>query len=137
MLESFTKEQEALLFVNSLEEISFMLCSRLQNLPERLHSLPNLKRLYIWECKALRELHGFPCSLQELVITGCPEIKSLPSLPSSLQKLVIKSCRRIDRLPKVDELPSSLREVDVRDSRSEELRRHCRELIGIIPIIRA
>jgi Leucine-rich repeat (LRR) protein len=116
-----------------------MLCSRLQNLPERLHSLPNLKRLYIWECKALRKLHkaALPSSLQELVITGCPEISSLPSLPSSLKKLVIKSCRRIDELPKVDELPSSLREVDVRDSRSEELRRHCRELIGIIPIIRA
>ncbi|RCV19567.1 hypothetical protein SETIT_3G396100v2 [Setaria italica] len=137
LLECFTKEQEALLFVNSLEEISFMLCSRLQNFPERLHSLPNLKRLYIWECKALRKLHGLPSSLQELVITGCPEISSLPSLPSSLQKLVIKSCRRIYRLPKVDELPSSLREVDVRDSRSEKLRRHCRELIGIVPIVRA
>ncbi|CAN6338956.1 unnamed protein product [Urochloa humidicola] len=138
-LECLTKDQETLLFVNSLEEISFMLCSRLQNLPLRVHSLPNLKRLYIWECQAIQMLPNLPSSLQELVITGCPEILTLPkdSLPSSLQKLVIKSCPAIQGLPKVDDLPSSLRELDVRDSRSEELRWQCRELIGIIPIVRA
>ncbi|CAN6357029.1 unnamed protein product [Urochloa humidicola] len=116
-----------------------MHCNKLQNLPERLHSVTNLKRLYIWECKAIQKLpkDGFPKSLEELIITGCPEIRSLPSIPSSLQKLVIKSCPAIHRLPKVDDLPSSLREIDVHDSRSEELRKHCRELIGIIPIVRA
>jgi len=37
----------------------------------------------------------------------------------------------------VDDLPSSLRELNVRDRNSEELRRHCRKLIGTIPIVRA
>jgi len=36
----------------------------------------------------------------------------------------------------VDDLPSSLRELDVHDRNSEELRRHCRKLIGTIPIVR-
>jgi len=38
----------------------------------------------------------------------------------------------------VGELPSSLRELDVSDTNSEELRSHCRKLlIGTIPIVRA
>jgi hypothetical protein len=40
-------------------------------------------------------------------------------------------------LPKVNDLPSSLRELDVRDSGNEELRRQCRKLIGIIPVVYA
>jgi len=56
-------------------------------------------------------------------------------LPSSLQELDIRDCPQIQSLPKVDDLPSSLRYLNVRYSGSEELRRQCRKLIKIIPIV--
>jgi len=185
-VEHFTEEQEALLFVNSLEEISFHECRNLQYLPVRLHRLPNLKRLEISKCDEIqmRPEDCLPRSLQELVIIDCPEIQSLPkvcipsslqkleitrcqaiqmlpkdalpsslqklvieecpaiqmlpkdALPSSLQKLVIEECPAIQSLPNVDDFPSSLQELDVRCCGSKELRRQCRKLINIIPIVK-
>ncbi|KXG27159.1 putative disease resistance protein RGA1 [Sorghum bicolor] len=164
-VERFTKEQEdALQLLTSLEEIRFWDCDKLQCLPAGLHGLPNLKRLNIYKCPAIRSLpkDGLPSSLQELEIDDCPAIqilhkdclptslqklemkrcpaiRSLPKdcLPSSLQKLVISNCPAIRSLPKVNDLLSSLRELNVRYSHSEELRRQCRKLIGIIPVVYA
>jgi hypothetical protein len=140
-VEHFTEEQEALLFVNSLKDIIFHFWNNLQSLPERLHRLPNLKKLHISWCEAIEILPNdvLPSSLEELSIISCPNIQSLPKdcLPDSLQKLVIKRCPTIRSLPEVDDLPSLLREIDVHLSESEELRRQCRELINIIPIVRA
>lgn len=139
-VEHFTEEQEALLFINSLEVIRFEFCDNLKYLPGRLHALPSLKRLSIWKCKAVRMLpeNGLPSSLQELVIDRCPEIQSLPKncLPSSLQKLVIGGCPGIRSLPKVNDLPNSLRELCILYDNSKELTRHCRKLTGIIPIVK-
>uniref|UniRef100_A0A0A9D7N7 NB-ARC domain-containing protein n=1 Tax=Arundo donax TaxID=35708 RepID=A0A0A9D7N7_ARUDO len=118
-VERFTPEQEkALQSLTSLEEIGFWSCNKLQCLPAGLHRLPNLKRLYIYDCAAIQSLpkDGLPSSLQELEIDKCPAILSLP---------------------KVADLPSSLRVLDVRDSKSEELKRQCRKLIGTIPIVKA
>ncbi|RLM75293.1 disease resistance protein RGA2-like [Panicum miliaceum] len=141
-VERFTKEQEeALQLLTSLERIRFCKCDKLQCLPAGLHGLPNLKRLHIFNCAAIRSLpkDGLPSSLQELEINSCPAIRSVPKecLPSSLQKLEIISCPAIRSLPKVDDLPSSLRELNVRGSKSEELTRHCRKVVGTIPIVRA
>ncbi|CAN6250230.1 unnamed protein product [Urochloa humidicola] len=137
-VERFTKEQEeALQLLTSLERIKFWFCNKLQCLPAGLHRLPNLKRLDIYRCAAIRSLpkDGLPSSLQEF---SCPAVGSIPKecLPNSLRKLVISSCPVIKSLPKVDDLPSSLQELDVRYSESEELIRQCRKLIGTIPIVR-
>ncbi|CAD6262204.1 unnamed protein product [Miscanthus lutarioriparius] len=136
-VDRFTKEEEdALQLLTSLEEITFEDC-----LPAGLHGLHNLKRLNIYDCAAIRSLPKdcLPSSLQELIIDDCPAIQSLPKdcLPSSLQKLVIKRCPAIRSLPKANDLPSPLRELDVRYSENEELRRQCRKLIGIIPVVYA
>jgi len=115
----FTDEQmEALQLLTSLEMIEFCKCDKLRSLPAELHRLPNLKRLDITNCAAIRSLpkDGLPNSLQELHIHSCPGIRSLP---------------------KWDNLPSSLRVLDVHDSESKELRRQCRKLIGTIPIVNA
>ncbi|CAL5025325.1 unnamed protein product [Urochloa decumbens] len=138
--ERFTKEQEeALQLLTSLERIEFWSCDKLKCLPAGLHRLPNLKILGIDNCAAIRSLpkDGLPSSLQELEICYCPAIRSMPKeyLPNSLQKLVIEYCPAIKSLPKVGDLPSSLRELDVRHS-SKELRSQCRKLIGTIPIVR-
>jgi len=133
-VERFTKEQEALLFVNSLEEIRFMSCKSLQYLPARLRTLPNLKSLNIRGCKAIKMLpeDSLPSSLQELYISDleirslpddlptslrilsiceCPEIRSLSDgLPTSLQELIIEDCAEIQSLPK-DGLPNSLQRL--------------------------
>ncbi|KAF8655511.1 hypothetical protein HU200_061055 [Digitaria exilis] len=139
VVDRFTEEQETLLFVNSLEQITFHSCNNLQYLPARLHRLPNLKILDIYDCKAIQMLpkDSLPSSLQQLKIWGCPELRSLPEggLPSSLQQLCIKYCPAIQLLPKVDDLPSSLQLLDVRYGGSDELTRQCRGLIGIIPIV--
>ncbi|KAK8449726.1 hypothetical protein SEVIR_7G261875v4 [Setaria viridis] len=141
-VERFTKEQEETLqLLTSLESIRFCQCDKLQCLPAGLHRLPNLKSLYIHTCKAICSLpkDGLPGSLLELMIYNCQGIRSIHKecLPNSLQKLVIWNCPGIRSLPKVEYLPSSLRELDVGDGNSEELRRHCRKLIGTIPIVRA
>jgi hypothetical protein len=140
-VERFTKEQEeALQLLTSLERIRFWGCDKLQCLPAGLHRLPNLKRLDIGFCKAIRSLpkDGLPGSLQELRIINCPAIRSIPKecLPNSLEKLEIIGCPAIRSLPKVDDLPSSLLELDARYSSSEELRRLGPKLTGTIPIVR-
>ncbi|KAF8762897.1 hypothetical protein HU200_008741 [Digitaria exilis] len=136
----FTEEQEILLFVNSLNMITFDSCNSLQYLPARLHRLPNLKILEIKHCKAIQMLpkDSLPSSLQELEIEDCPEIRSLPEdgLPSSLRRLHIFYCPAIQSLPKVDDLPNSLRELDIKRCGNEELKRQCRGLIGTIPIVK-
>nr|CAB3466490.1 unnamed protein product [Digitaria exilis] len=134
------EEQEILLFVNSLNMITFDSCNSLQYLPARLHRLPNLKILEIKHCKAIQMLpkDSLPSSLQELEIEDCPEIRSLPEdgLPSSLRRLHIFYCPAIQSLPKVDDLPNSLRELDIKRCGNEELKRQCRGLIGTIPIVK-
>ncbi|RCV37834.1 hypothetical protein SETIT_8G093900v2 [Setaria italica] len=141
-VERFTKEQEETLqLLTSLERIGFSYCDKLQCLPAGLHRLSNLKRLDIDTCKAICSLpkDGLPGSLQELVINDCQGIRSIHKecLPNSLQKLEIRRCPGIRSLPKVEYLPISLRELVVGNRNSEELRRHCRKLIGTIPIVRA
>jgi Leucine-rich repeat (LRR) protein len=141
-VERFTKDQEeAIQLLTSMERISVWFCNKLRCLPAGLHRLPNLKRLDINGCQVIRSLpkDGFPGSLQELVIEHCPGIRWIHKecLPNSLQKLVIRWCPTMRSLPKVDDLPSSLQELDVYYSNSEELRWQCRKLIGTIPIVRA
>jgi hypothetical protein len=114
----FTKEQEEVLqLLTSLEEIRFWECDKLRDLPVGLQRLPNLKRLYIDGCAAIRSLHKY-------------------GLPGSLQELVIKDCPAIRSLPKVDDLPSLLLVLDVHHCNSKRLRRQYRKLIGAIPIVR-
>jgi hypothetical protein len=73
-MENFTEEQEeALQLLTSLQLLNFSSCRALQSLPQRLHSLP---------------------SLQKLFIQGTPKIRSLPKegLPDSLRSLLIYFC---------------------------------------------
>ncbi|WVZ91220.1 hypothetical protein U9M48_037422 [Paspalum notatum var. saurae] len=123
---------------SSLQKLSIQGCHGILSLPDPLPS--SLQELCIKNCSGIRPLPDrLPSSLQELVIKDCEKMQSLPKdgLPSSLQKLEISSCPAIRSLPKVDDLPSSLREIDVILSGSEELIRQCRNLIGIIPIVKA
>ncbi|CAL4890996.1 unnamed protein product [Urochloa decumbens] len=87
----------------------------------------------------MRPKDKLPSSLQELAIQSCPKIQLLPKgcLPSSLQKLTINSCPAIRSLPKVEDFPSSLQELNVSGSGSGELKKQCRKLIGIVPIVKA
>jgi len=118
-MEHFTKEQEqALQILTSLQELKISFCHKLQGMPAGLSRLPNLKRLEISCCEAIRlwPKDGLPSSLTELVITSCPAIRSLPK----------------------GSLPSSLQTLDVHDGdNNEELKRQCHKLRGTIPIIRA
>jgi Leucine-rich repeat (LRR) protein len=141
-VERFTEEQEeALRHLNYLEKIGFSYCDKLQCIPAGLHGLPNLKILEITSCEAILSLPnvGLLSSLQELNIDSCKAIRSVPKecLPNSLQKLVLWGCPAIRSLPKVEDLPSSLRELDISLCKSEELTRQCRKLIGTIPIVKA
>uniref|UniRef100_A0ACD5W208 Uncharacterized protein n=1 Tax=Avena sativa TaxID=4498 RepID=A0ACD5W208_AVESA len=115
-VEHFTEgQEEALHLLNSLQELEFRDCKKLQCLPAGLTKLTNLKSLRIWHCPAIQLLpkDRLPSSLQELEIYNCPAIKSLP-----------KDC-----------LPSSLRRLKVFEGISEELKSQCRKLRGTIPII--
>ncbi|XBI95047.1 hypothetical protein VPH35_031588 [Triticum aestivum] len=136
-VECLTEEQEeALQLLTSLKRIRFFGGYKLHRLPEGLHKLINLKQLVICACSAIRSLPSLPNSLQELEIERCRAIKSLPnSLPSSLERLRLSSCNDIKSLPK-DGLPSSMIELDVSCGNSQELKRECRKMTAIIPIVR-
>ncbi|TVU24581.1 hypothetical protein EJB05_27026, partial [Eragrostis curvula] len=164
VIECFSEQQEeALQLLTSLEHLTLWNWSKLQCLPAGLRRLPKLKRLEIILCSAIRSLpkgslpnslqeleisnchgirtlpeDGLPNSLQQLRIGACSAIRSLPKdvLPDSLQELQILFCPAIRTLPK-DGLPSSLRLLDVKHCGNEELKRHCRKLIGTIPIVEA
>ncbi|TVU09058.1 hypothetical protein EJB05_42498, partial [Eragrostis curvula] len=130
--------EEALQLLTSLQELTLFGFKKLRFLPAGLRGLPNLKRLKIVYCTAIRSLPtgGLPDSLHTLTIWSCEAIRSLPKgcFPNSLQELEIVDCKAIRRLPK-DRLPNSLRRLDVRDCGNKELKRHCRKLIGTIPIV--
>ncbi|TVU09074.1 hypothetical protein EJB05_42514, partial [Eragrostis curvula] len=138
-IERFTNDQEeALQLLTSLQELELSFLEKLRCLPAGLRGLPRLRTLRIYYCSAIGSLPtgGLPDSLHTLWIEGCGAIRSLPKgcLPNSLQELKISSCEGIRTLPK-DGLPSSLRRLDVRYCGNKELRRHCRKLIGTIPIV--
>ncbi|WVZ77318.1 hypothetical protein U9M48_025199 [Paspalum notatum var. saurae] len=123
---------------NSLQELCIHDCTEIRSLPDGLPG--SLQKLSIRWRPRIQSLSGdLPSSLQELSIDNFPEIRSLPkdSLPSSLQKLEIRRCPAIWWLPKVDDLPSSMRELNVRNSENEELRTQRQKLKGIIPIVHA
>uniref|UniRef100_A0A0E0MME6 AAA+ ATPase domain-containing protein n=1 Tax=Oryza punctata TaxID=4537 RepID=A0A0E0MME6_ORYPU len=142
-VECFTKEQEkALHILTSIENLTFWSCIKLQSLPAGLSQIPTIKALQIRNCPAITSLRNLLNSLQQLEISPCQAITSLGNLPNSLQKLEIFHCPAISSLdgtticslPK-DRLPTSLREIDVRNCSKEELKRQCRKLQGTIPIV--
>ncbi|KAE8807788.1 putative disease resistance protein RGA4 [Hordeum vulgare] len=82
---------------------------------EAFQCLTSLQRLEFWFCYKLEHL---PAALNKL---------------TNLKRLVIFGCLAVRSLPK-DGLPSSLREL-VAQGVNEELREHCKRLIGTIPKI--
>ncbi|TVU14782.1 hypothetical protein EJB05_38275, partial [Eragrostis curvula] len=71
-----TDEQErALQRLTSLQELRFIHCEHLKNLPVGLHSLPSLRKLEIGKCPCITSLpeQGLPPSLEELEIICCSE----------------------------------------------------------------
>ncbi|KAL6851938.1 hypothetical protein ACP4OV_020123 [Aristida adscensionis] len=119
-LRSFSKDR----LPSSLTELKISFCSSLRSLPEGLSELRNLRRLEIAYCSTLRSFpkDGFPSSLTELEISACQSLRSLPKgkLPSSLQTLDVHDIYNIHDI-----------------YNNEELRKQCRKLRGIIPIVKA
>ncbi|KQK11879.1 hypothetical protein BRADI_1g00284v3 [Brachypodium distachyon] len=70
-LESFSND--GLHLLTSLQELEFNCFDELQHLPAGLHKLPNLKRLEVDRCPALRSLpdEGLPKSLKHLDVRRC------------------------------------------------------------------
>ncbi|KAL5205913.1 hypothetical protein ABZP36_034122 [Zizania latifolia] len=133
-VECFTKEQEeALQILTSIQSLSIWECKKLRSLPAA--GISRLKKLQITYCPAIISLGSLPDSLQQLRISICGALSSLGSLPDSLQYLEISHCPAIHSLPK-DDLPPSLREIDVRYCDNKKLKRQCHRLKGTIPVIR-
>ncbi|SPT20027.1 unnamed protein product [Triticum aestivum] len=69
-----TDDQErALVLLKSLQEVEFLLCSDLVDLPAGLHNLPSVKSLKVCICLGISRLPetGLPPSLEELEIKNC------------------------------------------------------------------
>ncbi|KAF2319644.1 hypothetical protein GH714_017813 [Hevea brasiliensis] len=113
----------------SLESIEINSAPRLKSLPENLHMLTNLRRIFIYHCEGLEalpdgrvahhssekiilescgKLKALPdnmhnlTSLQELIIMNCPNVVSFPQggLPTThLKKIILESCGKLEALP--------------------------------------
>uniref|UniRef100_A0A287JCC2 AAA+ ATPase domain-containing protein n=2 Tax=Hordeum vulgare subsp. vulgare TaxID=112509 RepID=A0A287JCC2_HORVV len=107
------------LLSSSLTDLSFMgdheTARFINEQEEAFQCLTSLQRLEFWFCYKLEHL---PAALNKL---------------TNLKRLVIFGCLAVRSLPK-DGLPSSLREL-VAQGVNEELREHCKRLIGTIPKI--
>ncbi|XP_044445722.1 putative disease resistance protein RGA4 [Triticum aestivum] len=130
--ERLTDEQErAFLLHRSLQNLQFMHCDDLLNLPAGLHGLPSLKTLMIYNCNHISRppKEGLPLSLEKLLLCYCDDLVDLPaglhSLPS-LKTLKIECCHRISQLPK-EGLPPSLEELEINYC-SKKLSKQCRSL---------
>ncbi|VAH52157.1 unnamed protein product [Triticum turgidum subsp. durum] len=76
--------------------------------------------------------------LQDLWFLDCGKLEHLPAglnKLTNLKRLWIWECPALQSLPKGG-LPSSLRELDVEDCGNEDLKEHCKRLIGTIPKIK-
>ncbi|XP_034703140.1 putative disease resistance protein At3g14460 [Vitis riparia] len=110
--------------LTSLQNISIWDCPNLVSFPQGGLPAPNLRVLWIGNCKKLKSLpqqmHTLITSLQDLRIVYCPEIDSFPQggLPTSLSLLCILGCYKLmQRWMEwgLQTLPS-LRKLEIEDS---------------------
>ncbi|KAL6843818.1 hypothetical protein ACP4OV_026389 [Aristida adscensionis] len=90
-LTGLTGEQEsALQLLTSLQELRFVCCEGLTDLPVGLHSLPSLKRLEIYRCPHISRLpKDLPPSLEELVVRGCSDNLKEQCITRATTKLTV------------------------------------------------
>ncbi|XP_021688411.2 putative disease resistance protein At3g14460 [Hevea brasiliensis] len=105
----------------SLESIEIKFAPHLKSLPENLHMLTNLRRIFIYHCEGLEALpdgmHNLT-SLQELAIMNCPNVVSFPQggLPTThLKKIILTSCGKLEALPDNMHNLTSLEVLDMED----------------------
>ncbi|RVW74214.1 putative disease resistance RPP13-like protein 1 [Vitis vinifera] len=87
--------------LTSLQSLEICNCPNLVSFPRGGLPTPNLRMLYIGNCKKLKSLpqgmHTLLTSLQDLYISNCPEIDSFPEggLPTNLSDLHIHNCNKL------------------------------------------
>ncbi|CAN6698972.1 unnamed protein product [Malus baccata var. baccata] len=66
------------------------------SLPECFSKFVNLWRLFLSDCKRLREIpHALPPNLRELYLDDCTSLEKIPKLPSGLRRLQLTNCFRL------------------------------------------
>ncbi|KAG6672920.1 hypothetical protein I3842_16G083000 [Carya illinoinensis] len=135
-LESLPK---ALMYYNTcLQSIQIFKCDSLTHFA-RSHLPPTLKKLYISECKSMRNLvedddndtnnngscsSGITSLLEELWIRNCPSLEFLTSsgeLPTTLQHLLITDCPKLESVAKSFRHNSFLTEISISNCKNLQL----------------
>ncbi|CAN6698981.1 unnamed protein product [Malus baccata var. baccata] len=63
------------------------------SLPDCFSKFVNLWRLFLSDCKRLREIpHALPPNLRELYLDDCTSLEKIPKLPSGLRRLQLTNC---------------------------------------------
>lgn len=75
LLRLTSEHESALRLLTSLQELHFLSCNCLEDLPDGLHYLPSLNKLEISSCPSISKLPvmGLPTWLEELKISHCSE----------------------------------------------------------------
>ncbi|KAL2342194.1 hypothetical protein Fmac_010134 [Flemingia macrophylla] len=74
-----------------------------------ISSLPNLRYLFLCDCKEIEILDLHSKSLIELDLNGCLSLKEISMIPEEITKLNLSECRNMVSLP---ELPCALHDLD-------------------------
>ncbi|CAI0556529.1 unnamed protein product [Linum tenue] len=72
--------------------------SQLKSLPNNIHKLPKLNKLWLSGCESIVSLPELPPSLSELDVGGCKSLQALPSNATKLswRRLLLYNCPKLD-----------------------------------------
>nr|BCM78831.1 candidate crown gall disease resistance protein 2 [Malus hybrid cultivar] len=76
------------------------------SLPDCISKAVNLERLFLRDCKTLREIPILPPKLKELYLNDCTSLEKIPKLPPTLEKLNLCHCSGLsgDEVAKLENL---------------------------------
>nr|CCW28741.1 NB-ARC LRR protein [Arachis duranensis] len=122
-------------FLKDLKHLNLSGCYKLKQTPD-ISEVPNLKTLYLVECKELNYIHpslAHHKSLVELNLRGCSSLETLADKleTSSLERLNLCSCYRLRRLPEFGECMKQLSILTLRFTDIKELPSTLGNLVGL------
>ena len=120
----------------SLTHMNFRDCQYIRKLPDLLSATPNVKNLYLNDCRKLVKIHdsiGYLDKLETWDLKGCFELHILPScfVMKSLKTLSLWGCERVRRFPDIPQGMENLKYLNLAHTAITELPPSIGNLVGL------
>ena len=116
--------------------MNFRDCQYIRKLPDLLSATPNVKNLYLNDCRKLVKILdsiGYLDKLETWDLKGCFELHILPScfVMKSLKTLSLWGCERVRRFPDIPQGMENLKYLNLAHTAITKLPPSTRNLIGL------